>query len=191
MKDPCKLLMLCVITWLAAGKSLWAADDVPPQENRCIECHGARDLWEGETLHLLVTLENIAADIHWQKGIRCVDCHGGNPNTVELREAHAIEDGFRKVETPADIPGFCGHCHANAQYMQGFQPTAHGSGGSLLGERPRTGSQESPGHCGTPGGHLHFLPSRACHAIGYAPAVLNTSIHVARDLWGLPPPGTH
>ena len=124
MKDPCKLLMLCVITWLAAGKSLWAADDVPPQENRCIECHGARDLWEGETLHLLVTLENIAADIHWQKGIRCVDCHGGNPNTVELREAHAIEDGFRKVETPADIPGFCGHCHANAQYMQGFQPTA-------------------------------------------------------------------
>ena len=40
-------------------------------------------------------------------------------------EAHAIEDGFRKIESPADIPNFCGHCHSNQEYMQKFQP--HGS----------------------------------------------------------------
>ncbi|MHB0959402.1 MAG: hypothetical protein ACYC0X_22970 [Pirellulaceae bacterium] len=124
MRDLCKMLALCGITWLAAGKPLWAIQDPEPQEDRCIECHGTTDLWEGETLHLLVTRETIAADIHWQKGIRCVDCHGGNPDTVELREAHAVENGFRKVESPADLPAFCGHCHANAPYMHEFQPAA-------------------------------------------------------------------
>ena len=124
MKDQLNTLTLCAIAWLAAGGWLLAAQEPPEQENRCIECHGMGDIWEGDTAHLFVDVEALAADIHWQKKISCFDCHGGNPNTVELRKAHALEDGFRKIESPADVPDFCGHCHANAEYMQRFNPTA-------------------------------------------------------------------
>ena len=67
----------------------------------CVMCHGTEDLWEGDTKHLYVPAEQLANDVHWKKGIHCQDCHGGNPEATELREAHAIEDGFRKIEKPA------------------------------------------------------------------------------------------
>lgn len=100
------------------------AEDESLQENQCVACHGTPDLWEGETQHLYVDMERLAEDVHWQKGIRCVDCHGGNANTFQLREAHDIEGGFRKIESPDQEPDFCGRCHADAQYMQPFQPEA-------------------------------------------------------------------
>ncbi|MDH3718382.1 MAG: cytochrome c3 family protein, partial [Planctomycetota bacterium] len=87
-------------------------------------CHGNAEIWDGETRHLYVPLEDFATDIHAQKGLQCHDCHGGNPDTLNLREAHAIEDGFRDIKTPADVPEFCGRCHSNADYMQRFRPDA-------------------------------------------------------------------
>lgn len=90
----------------------------------CVACHGNSDVWDDDTRNLYVSADHLAGDIHWQKGLRCNDCHGGNPDTFNLREAHATEDGFRKIETPADVPGFCGHCHSSAEYMQKFQPDA-------------------------------------------------------------------
>ena len=81
-------------------------------------------MWEGETLHLYVSNERIAADVHTPKGIKCHDCHGGDPNTFELREAHALENGFRKLESPQDVVPFCGRCHSDAEYMRKFRPDA-------------------------------------------------------------------
>ncbi len=100
------------------------AQDEPPADNLCIQCHGTADLWEGETLHLFVSAERMAGDIHWQKGLRCQDCHGGDATTTDLRSAHATEVGFRKVNSPAEMPAFCGHCHSDAAYMQKFRPDA-------------------------------------------------------------------
>jgi hypothetical protein len=100
------------------------AQDEPPSENMCIQCHGTEDIWDAKTRHLFVTAESLAADIHWQKGIRCQDCHGGNATTTDLRSAHAVEDGFRKITTPADVPDFCGHCHSDGEYMKKFRPDA-------------------------------------------------------------------
>ncbi len=94
------------------------------EDNNCIECHGNSELWEGDTLHLLVTPQMLAADIHWQKGIKCQECHGGDASTLDLRQAHALEDGFRKIDSPADVVKFCGHCHADKEYMHRFQPDA-------------------------------------------------------------------
>ena len=113
-----------VVFGLIAGAGIALGAEESLEDNQCVACHGTPDLWEGETLHLFVKVDELAADVHWQQGIRCQDCHGGNANTFELREAHAIEDGFRKVETPADIPGFCGHCHSNAEYMRRYNPDA-------------------------------------------------------------------
>jgi hypothetical protein len=113
--------LLC-FTSLALPAGAW--DDPLTEDNSCVLCHGDQYLWDSDTGHLFVTPEDLADDIHWQIGLRCHDCHGGNPGTLNLREAHAIEDGFRAIGTPADIPAFCGHCHSDEQYMKQANPDA-------------------------------------------------------------------
>jgi predicted CXXCH cytochrome family protein len=103
------------------------------QPNQCLLCHGNADVWEGEKLRLHVVESNLAGDIHWQKGLRCADCHGGNPATEEVNEAHAAEDGFRSLRpSPKDfakppdrakVVELCGNCHANIEYMKRYQPS--------------------------------------------------------------------
>ena len=93
------------------------------EETSCTTCHGDSDLWEADTQHLFVTADDLALDIHWQKGLRCHDCHGGNVATLNLRQAHAVEDGFHKINSPADVPAFCGRCHSSIEYMRSFQPS--------------------------------------------------------------------
>jgi tripartite ATP-independent transporter DctP family solute receptor len=117
--DSCLPLLLTVGLFVPA---LSAQEELSLDENMCVLCHGNEDIWDDDTKHLFVTAEALANDIHWQKGIRCQDCHGGNAESTNLREAHAIDDGFRDIVTPADMPAFCGHCHSNAEYMQKFAP---------------------------------------------------------------------
>jgi cytochrome b subunit of formate dehydrogenase len=73
---------------------------------------------------LVVTAEDLATDVHWQKGIRCHDCHGGDPDVLESEPAHAAEAGFRKDVSPLQIPDLCGRCHSDASYMERFRPDA-------------------------------------------------------------------
>ena len=60
--------------------------------------------------------------MHWQKGVRCQDCHGGDPTVAEIK-AHQAKDDFRAIKSPADIPDFCGRCHSNIEYMRHFNPS--------------------------------------------------------------------
>ena len=101
-----------------------AQDELSEDDNMCILCHGNEDIFEDDMAHLLVTPDHLAGDVHWQKGLRCNDCHGGNPESTDLREAHATEDGFRDITSPADVPGFCGHCHSNPEVMHETDPQA-------------------------------------------------------------------
>ena len=53
-----------------------------PADYSCIVCHRqGGDLWTETTP--IVDDKALAGDIHWQKGLRCHDCHGGSP-TLEL-----------------------------------------------------------------------------------------------------------
>lgn len=108
----------------AAARSVCQGQDaqdepktIPLEDNMCVVCHGESDLWEGDTAQLYVPVKDLENDVHWQKGIQCHHCHGGDPESTELREAHASESGFRKVEKPAEEPAFCGRCHADSDYM--------------------------------------------------------------------------
>ena len=105
-----------------AGEDSQATDSEPAaapnlDENMCVACHAA-DVWDENTKHLFVRAEDLANDIHWKKGILCQGCHGGNAETTDLRSAHAIEDGFRKIGKPADEPAFCGYCHSDPEKMK-------------------------------------------------------------------------
>ncbi len=95
-----------------------------PEEYSCMFCHGKEGTLAGddETKNLIVTEEDLAEDVHWQKGIRCHDCHGGNPLLDEYVD-HRKDDGFRPLASPGDIPKFCGHCHTDITYMRRFRPS--------------------------------------------------------------------
>ena len=106
----------------AEGEGEEAEDDstaVDLEGNMCVACH-ASDVWDEDMKHLFVTADHLANDVHWQKGILCQGCHGGNAETTDLRSAHAMEDGFRKVAKPADEPAFCGYCHSDAEKMKSY-----------------------------------------------------------------------
>ncbi|MHB9081610.1 MAG: cytochrome b/b6 domain-containing protein, partial [Pirellulaceae bacterium] len=96
----------------------------PPQvnleENMCVMCHGSAEVWDDSTKHLYVRAEDLANDIHWKKGILCQECHGGNAQSTDLRTAHAIEDGFRKIDEAANEPAFCGYCHSDQEKMKSY-----------------------------------------------------------------------
>jgi cytochrome b subunit of formate dehydrogenase len=113
--------MLAALLAIAASALPVRAEEIPPDENACLLCHGS-DNFEGETAHLKVTLDDISDDVHWQKKLQCHDCHGGDPRSTELREAHATDAGFRKVGGPLELAKFCGNCHSNLDYMRKFNP---------------------------------------------------------------------
>ena len=58
-------------------------------EIRCATCHTEPALWEAEKQRLFVPPEILEHDVHWQKGVACSDCHGGDPTSVNYAEAHA------------------------------------------------------------------------------------------------------
>lgn len=94
-----------------------------PEDYSCTFCHADPQTFYDDTKNLLVTEEQLADDVHWQKGIRCHDCHGGNPVLMEYTN-HRDDEGFRSMESPAEIPTFCGRCHSDIQYMRRFDPSA-------------------------------------------------------------------
>ena len=74
--------------------------------------------------HLLVTPQLLAGDIHWQKGIKCQQCHGGNASTLDLLKAACHRGWLSQDRITRGRPEICGFCHANAEYMQRFRPDA-------------------------------------------------------------------
>ncbi len=56
--------------------------------------------------------------VHSERGIRCADCHGGDPSAVEVGPAHsgAFLGAPGKVETVR----LCGTCHSDADRMRPF-----------------------------------------------------------------------
>lgn len=108
-----------------SGVAAQNAQEVPPaqQESTCVKCHGESELWEGEMRRLFITVENLAQDIHWQKGIQCHDCHGGDSTTTNYIQAHSVESGFRSFKSPPDIPESCARCHSDVEYMRRYRPS--------------------------------------------------------------------
>lgn len=102
-------LLLVSVHAPAACRSAAAADD------SCVLCHSALP----EPLNAPV--EAMRHDIHAQKGLSCVDCHGGDATAMDMTSM-SPEKGFRRRPQHAQIPAFCGRCHADGAYMRRFDP---------------------------------------------------------------------
>jgi predicted CXXCH cytochrome family protein len=99
------------------------ADQAPAEESFCIQCHSNGDVWDKEQQRYFVSAEDFVGDIHWQKGLRCQDCHGGDTTNPDVAAAHSQDAGFKTVKSPGDVPAFCGNCHANIEYMKNYRPS--------------------------------------------------------------------
>ena len=95
---------------------------IPDDDNTCIQCHKDLDTGDPKDQKFHILLDSLKNDVHWQRGLRCQDCHGGDPTVAEIK-AHQGKDDFRAIKSPADIPDFCGRCHSNIEFMRRFNPS--------------------------------------------------------------------
>ncbi len=128
MKSVYLCLFLGILAWCPSSAGAAEQDEAksepaasPP--STCVTCHGESDLWEGDRRKLYVTEQNLVNDVHWQQGLRCHDCHGGDPTSTNFTTVHSVEAGFRPLKSPGDVPAFCGHCHSSIEYMRKYQPS--------------------------------------------------------------------
>ncbi len=102
---------------------------IPDNENSCIQCHTSPDVWDPKDPKTMraagkFPLECLKNDVHWQRGLRCQDCHGGDAtNDDNPVKAHHGKNDFHAIKSPADIPDFCGRCHSKIEYMRRFNPS--------------------------------------------------------------------
>jgi hypothetical protein len=88
-------------------------------KSSCIDCHLQLD---GEALE---AAKRIGEDVHFQHGLSCHDCHGGNPAAGadgDIAAAHDEKKGWTGKPKRLAIPVFCARCHADAAFMKGFNP---------------------------------------------------------------------
>ncbi len=83
--------------------------------NTCYDCH----------LELGDQLTDIAQmwieSVHGKAGIGCADCHGGDPNTDEMKLAMQTESGYIGVPPRLVTPQICGGCHSDVERMRSYK----------------------------------------------------------------------
>ena len=85
--------------------------------NSCIDCHSAMDGKLG------VTQEKFSQDIHAQKGLTCVSCHGGDASSYDPAQAMGHAAGFKGKVDRKQVPALCGSCHSNPNLMRTYNPS--------------------------------------------------------------------
>lgn len=115
-----KFLIVCLrgisIIFILFISLLLIPNATAEQKDYCIECH---KLLEGKAKEPVNTIEH---DVHFKRGLSCVDCHGGDPTTEDFTQAKDPAKGFIGKPKRNDIPDFCGRCHADPAYMRRFNP---------------------------------------------------------------------
>ena len=121
------LVTLGVTTQVAAQPP--KGSQLPLAENSCAQCHGedGKEMWvsdpphEDDTPRLFVSDASLAKDVHFLAGVNCHDCHGGDPGSFDVPQAHSttVPEGsedvlpFRSLE--GEINKVCGNCHQEQQ----------------------------------------------------------------------------
>jgi predicted CXXCH cytochrome family protein len=93
-----------IIFALAPTESLFAKD-------QCVECHQTTGDKPSELFK---------HDIHFQKGVGCAGCHGGNAHTEDMEQAMDKKNGFLGVPKGDEISKTCAACHSSPEKMKSF-----------------------------------------------------------------------
>lgn len=84
------------------------------KQSQCVVCHMETESDTGPA-------HDFSFDIHFQKGLGCADCHGGDPDVDDMDKVRASA-GWRGVPGRSAVPEFCGRCHSDAGYMHEHNP---------------------------------------------------------------------
>jgi hypothetical protein len=158
---------LAALVCMAAG----ARGDDAKVTDSCVACHTAL----GQPYDApVLAMRN---DIHAEKGLSCVHCHGGDA-TVMDETSMSPEKGFRGKLSARDIPELCGHCHGDEAYMRNFNPAVPTDQlsqywTSVHGQRLRKGD-ENVATCVSCHGAHGILPSDRADSPVFAPNVPKT-----------------
>lgn len=76
---------------------------IPSADEQCLACH--QDEPEAKSFR---------SDIHFQRGVGCAGCHGGDPKSDDKDAAMSRASGFRGKVGKKDIVALCGQCHGAA-----------------------------------------------------------------------------
>ena len=104
------VILACVLVAVIIYPVLAAEDTV------CIQCHSGLDE------KYSVPVEQWQGSVHFENGISCHDCHGGDPSDFEM--AMEPERGFVGVPGYTEVPEFCGRCHIGVK--DDYMASAHG-----------------------------------------------------------------
>lgn len=113
--SKCSGILVSLI--LSGGLVLAAAAGSAQSKNSCVDCHAVLPDKLG------VTQETFSHDIHAQKGLTCVSCHGGNASSDDPTQAMSKKSGWTGHIDRRQIPQLCGGCHSDPKYMRQFDPT--------------------------------------------------------------------
>lgn len=140
----------------------------PTQNNQCLGCHAEQR-------------EAANVGVHSEHGVRCIDCHGGNPLERALPAAHNGMTG--KLSKPA-IAQLCGSCHSDPNKMREYglatgqlaeyRTSKHGQ---LLFEKH---NDDAPTCTDCHGTHIIYPPYDARSQV-YAPNIPKTCAHCHND----------
>ncbi|NOY89127.1 MAG: hypothetical protein GXO93_07040 [FCB group bacterium] len=100
--------IILFLGFFAAFQTTYAAT------SNCLTCHREFEDKSGPSY-------KITQDIHFQKGLGCVDCHGGDA-TLDDMDAVRAQKNWRGVPNHLQVPEFCARCHSNAKYMHNHNP---------------------------------------------------------------------
>jgi hypothetical protein len=118
---PLRGIALRAVLLVWAGSGL--AAELP--QTSCTACHLDAQIFEAAAQGLRQRFDE---DVHAKAGLSCHDCHGGNPEpTVDAEVAMDptwAANPYRGAPERAAIPGFCGRCHSDPEYMKRFDPAA-------------------------------------------------------------------
>jgi cytochrome c553 len=84
--------------------------------NACLDCHRN----EKESRLVQPTL-HFAEDIHAQRGLGCVSCHGGDATDSDITGMDP-DKGYIGKPKRSEIAEICARCHANAEFMKRYNP---------------------------------------------------------------------
>src|SRR5690349_9362611 len=75
---------------------------VAQTKNSCVDCHSMLPAPQG------ITQETFSHDIHAQKGLTCVSCHGGDASADDPDKAMSVKAGWKGKIDRRQIPQLCG-----------------------------------------------------------------------------------
>ncbi len=107
MKDSFKGTTIFLLALTSTG-SVAAKDS-------CVTCHA---VLEGK---LMQPVKEFESDVHYQAGLSCASCHGGDP-TDESMDSMSPARGFRGAPKKTELPQFCARCHSDGVYMRRYNP---------------------------------------------------------------------